>query len=262
MGKELTIFEYSRTIFEYYLFTEKSDRRVSTFSEQISPAGDYLMPSKWRVKRIFSPMVNILARCLGKRGVTPNGATWTMLVTAILSAIVLNLTGIEWVFGLLVFFTGVMDGVDGSIARQFQKVTKTGEFFDSFSDRISEIVISLGCLFYFMGQKVVIGVSIESWIAYMIMGSIMVSYVRARAVLIVKGDYDKGLFARSERLFTLFVFSMLSLFQLPMLQWGIVVVAIGANITAFYRVYMYRKMLKISGPIAGSSEPLPPEKKS
>ncbi len=208
-----------------------------------------MMPSKWRLKRVFSPLVNFLARGLGKRGLTPNGATWIMLTTAILSIIVLNVTRLEWVFGLLVFFTGVMDGVDGSIARQFTKNSKTGEFFDSFSDRISEIVISLGCLLYFMGQKLVMplptwGVSIESWIAYMIMGSIMVSYVRARAVLIVKGDYDKGLFARSERLFTLFIFSALSI-----LSWGIVVVAIGANITAFYRVYQYRKMLKLTGPI-------------
>ncbi len=215
------------------------------------------MPSKWRVKRIFSPMVKVLARRLGKLGVSPNGATWIMLGSAIVSSMVLDLTGIQWIFGLLVFFTGVMDGVDGSIARQFQKVTKLGEFFDSFSDRLSEIVLSLGCLFYFMGQKIVFGVSIESWIAYMIMGSIMVSYVRARAVLIVKGDYDKGLFARSERLFTLFVFSVLNL--LPV---GIVIVAIGANITAFYRVYRYRQMLKVSGPIAESSQITPSDQKS
>ncbi len=210
------------------------------------------MPSKWRVKRIFSPLVNVLARGLGKVGVTPNGATWMMLGTAILSIIVLNVTRLEWVFGLLVFFTGVMDGVDGGIARQFEKSSKTGEFFDSFSDRLSEIVLALGCLLYFMGQGLIMplptwGVRIESWIAYMIMGSIMVSYVRARAVLIVKGDYDKGLFARSERLFTLFIFSIFG-----MLSWGILVVAIGANITAFYRVYQYRKMLKVSGPISAT----------
>ncbi len=240
MGKDFIIFEYLH--YEYYLRSEKSDTIVNDFSGHYSPVGDLRMPSKWRVKRIFSPMVNVLARGLGKWGVSPNAATWMMLATAIASAIVLNLTGAQWAFGLLVFFTGVMDGVDGSIARQFQKTSKLGEFFDSFSDRLSEIILSLGCLFYFRDQGIIIGVSIESWIAYMIMGSIMVSYVRARAVLIVKGDYDKGLFARSERLFTLFIFSVLL-----MLPWGIMVVAIGANTTAFYRVYQYRKMLKESG---------------
>jgi len=209
------------------------------------------MPSKWRVKRIFSPLVNLLARGLGKWGISPNGVTWIMLGSAITSSIVLNLTGWEPLFGILAFFTGVMDGVDGSIARQFQKTSKTGEFFDSFADRLSEIILSLGFLVYFANfaeRGIVIGVSIESWIAYMIMGSIMVSYVRARAVLIVKGDYDKGLFARSERLFTLVIFSCFWL-----LSWGIVVVAIGANATALYRGYEYRKMLKISGPITPPS---------
>jgi phosphatidylglycerophosphate synthase len=206
------------------------------------------MPSKWRVKRIFGPLVKVMAQGLGKLGISPNGATWIMLCSSILSIIMLNVTRLEWVFGLLVFFTGIMDGVDGNIARQFNKTTKTGEFFDSFSDRLSEIILSLGALLYFMGQGVKIGVTIESWIGYMIMGSIMVSYVRARAALIVKGDYDKGLFARSERLFTIFIFSIFGI-----LEWGIIVVAIGANITAFYRVYEYRKMLKISGPIPVSS---------
>ena len=209
------------------------------------------MPSKWRVKRLFSPFVKLLARGLGHVGLTPNGATWMMLGLAILSVLVLNLTRLEWVYGILVFFTGIMDGVDGSIARQFQKSSKTGEFFDSFSDRLSEIILSLGCLFYFRGSNIIMpfptwGVSIESWIAYMIMGSIMVSYVRARAVLIVKGDFDKGLFARSERLFTIVIFSMFG-----GLAWGIMIVAIGANITAFYRVFEYRKMLKVAAPVAG-----------
>ncbi|OLS14498.1 MAG: CDP-alcohol phosphatidyltransferase [Promethearchaeota archaeon CR_4] len=209
------------------------------------------MPSKWRVRRIFGPLVNVLARGMGKLGLSPNGATWIMLGTAIASSIVLNLTRWELLFGILVFFIGIMDGVDGSIARQFHKASKMGEFFDSFADRLSEIILSLGFLFYFTGYTgnktfpfPAWGISIESWIAWMIMGSMLVSYVRARAELIVKGDFDKGLFARSERLFTLFFFSLFAL-----LPWGIVVVTIGANITAFYRLTQYRKMLKISGPI-------------
>jgi len=202
------------------------------------------MPSKWRMRRIFGPLVKKMARSFGRAGLSPNGATWIMLLSACASAIALNLTYM-WVFSVLVFFTGLMDGVDGNIARQFDKKTKLGEFFDSFADRLSEVVICLGILgYYTLHQNVWSNwlptwfPSIMSWIAYMILGSMLVSYVRARAEIIVKGDYDVGLFGRSERLFTIVIFSAISL-----LDWGVIVVAVGALATAFYRVYKYRAML-------------------
>lgn len=182
-----------------------------------------------------------MAYGFGRAGLHPNGATWIMLLCAVASAGVLYFTRIQWVFGILVLFTGLMDGVDGSIARQFNKKTKLGEFFDSFGDRISEVIISVGILAYYMPYDKVLPdwlPSILSWIAYMILGSMLVSYVRARAEIIVKGDYDIGLFGRSERLFALVIFSCIG-----WLQWGVVVVAIGSFATAFYRAYKYRLML-------------------
>ncbi|TFF88512.1 MAG: hypothetical protein EU550_01130 [Promethearchaeota archaeon] len=45
-----------------------------------------------------------------------------------------------------------------------------------------------------------------------LVGSIMISYLRARAEILKEGDYDVGLMARSERLFYLVITMILAYF--------------------------------------------------
>lgn len=170
------------------------------------------MPSKLRVRYVFRPLVRLIAKGLNRIGLSPNGATFLMLVFSILSVIGLILFNNILLFGIFVFCCGIFDGVDGAIARLSKKATSYGGFLDSTMDRFSEFVIFLGILIYcwtevlwtFIDMKLVIFIAFTS--------TIMISYTRARAEPIYHGDYDIGLMARSERLFYIFMISIIVFF--------------------------------------------------
>jgi len=170
------------------------------------------MASKFRLRRIFRPLVKSVAIILSKVGISPNLATFIMLSFSILSFIALVFFSNLLLFSILVFLTGFFDGVDGAIARIKGKATIFGGFFDSVMDRMSEFVIFFAFLFYcwnsflwgIIDMKIIIFVSFLS--------SIMISYLRARAEVFFKGDFDFGLMARSERLFYLVITMLIANF--------------------------------------------------
>jgi archaetidylinositol phosphate synthase len=170
------------------------------------------MTSKFRLRYIFKPLVNLIAKGLIRIGVTPNLATIIMLFFSVLSFISLVFLQNLLCFAILIFITGIMDGCDGAIARLTNKSTKFGGFFDSFMDRLSEFFIFLGLLIFckdellwnFFDMKLIIFISFLS--------SLMISYTRARAEVFFKGDFDIGLMARSERLFYLFMTMIIAFF--------------------------------------------------
>ncbi|MDX1797434.1 MAG: CDP-alcohol phosphatidyltransferase family protein [Candidatus Lokiarchaeia archaeon] len=170
------------------------------------------MPSKFRLRYLFKPLVRLISIGFIRIGITPNFATVIMLCFSIISFITLGLFRSLLYFSIFVFITGIMDGCDGTIARLTNNTSKFGGFFDSFMDRISEFFIFLGLYFYsqdqllwnFFDMKLIILISFSA--------TIMISYTRARAEVFFKGDFDIGLMARSERLFYLVVISVISYF--------------------------------------------------
>ena len=170
------------------------------------------MPSKFRLRYIFKPLINVIAKGLIRIGVKPNVATVIMLGFSILSFISLVIFRNLIQFSIFVFTTGIMDGCDGAIARLTKKSTKFGGFFDSSMDRLSEFIIFFG-LFIFNFNEILwnfIDMNLVIFISFLI--SIMISYSRARAEIFFKGDFDVGLMARSERLFYIFITMILAFF--------------------------------------------------
>ena len=170
------------------------------------------MASKFRLRYIFRPLVNLIAKGLIRIGVTPNLATIIMLSFSVLSFISLVFFRSLLCFSIFVFITGIMDGCDGAIARLTNNSTKFGGFFDSFMDRFSEFFIFLGLLI-FSKDKFLWGlIDMKLIIFISFLASIMISYSRARAEVFFKGDFDIGLMARSERLFYLFITMTIAFF--------------------------------------------------
>jgi CDP-diacylglycerol--glycerol-3-phosphate 3-phosphatidyltransferase len=169
------------------------------------------MPSKYRLRHLFKPLINVLAKGLSKIGVSPNLATLFMLCFAILSNITIVVFRNLLMFSILVFITGIMDGCDGAIARLTHRSSSFGGFFDSVMDRISEFFIFLGLIMYNWNNYLwnLIDMKLILIVSFLI--SLMISYSRARAEVFFKGDFDVGLMARSERLFYIFI-TMLSAF--------------------------------------------------
>ena len=135
-------------------------------------------------------------RVLIKLGVSPNAITMASLGTAAASAWALG-TGRFSLGGWLYLFTGILDIFDGRVARATGTVSPGGAFFDSVMDRYSELVVFGGLAYFYRG----------SWAMLVVMaaalGSVMVSYTRARAEGLGINDVNIGTMQRPERLFYL-----------------------------------------------------------
>ncbi|TXT67168.1 MAG: CDP-diacylglycerol--inositol 3-phosphatidyltransferase [Promethearchaeota archaeon] len=171
------------------------------------------MPSKFRLRYIFKPLIKGIAKPLSKTGFTANMATGVMFLNAILSFVFLVVLFKNLIlFSIFVFLTGIFDGVDGAIARLRNTQSAYGGFFDSFMDRLSEFVIFLALLIHFWDQKLWNIIDISFIMLISLVSSIMISYSRAKAESLFEGDFDIGLMARSERLFYLFITMIITFF--------------------------------------------------
>ena len=171
------------------------------------------MPSKFRLRHIFKPIIKLIAKGFIKIGIrNPNIITIIMLFSAILSSLSLILIQNLLVFAIFVFLVGIFDGVDGQVARLANRASSIGGFFDSFMDRISEFFIFLGLFIYYQNQFLWNFIDMKIIVFISFFTSILISYSRARAEVFYKGNFDIGLMARSERLFFIVVASTISFF--------------------------------------------------
>lgn len=141
-------------------------------------------------------------RALIRWHVSPNALTFASFVTACISGSFFAM-GNFGAGGWLYLLTGILDILDGRIARATGKVTKGGAFFDSVMDRYAELVVFAGLALYYR----------NSWALYVVLlasiGSIMVSYTRARGEALGV-EVNIGTMQRPERLFYLGVISGLA----------------------------------------------------
>jgi len=195
------------------------------------------MPSKFRVRGIFRGLVFAIARPLARIGARPDSITYASLLFALAAFISLPLTQLQWLFGILVFITGVLDGVDGAVARLNNSSSRSGGLTDSVIDKVAETFILAGIALAFPNTTL-FGLSVSMWVLFAIFGWLMTSYTRARAEGLGVTDLDIGLGGRSERLLTLVIFSLIGL-----VLWGLVIVTIMGLCTAAYRLYHYRNQI-------------------
>jgi CDP-diacylglycerol--glycerol-3-phosphate 3-phosphatidyltransferase len=127
------------------------------------------------------------------------------------------------------FFLGPLDALDGALARKLGRAQGGfGAFLDSTLDRLAEIVLFGGFIYYYanLGNEWMLAVT---YIA--ITGSIMVSYTRARAEAL--GLNAKiGVLSRVERYIVLMVFLVINQ---PYI--GLIILAVFTYFTAFQRMY-------------------------
>jgi len=172
------------------------------------------------IYKVIDPFVKVLI----KLGLTPNVVTTIGFMLNVGVAVIFiigaeegnrgDLTYVGWA-GALILFAGLFDMLDGQVARLGNMKSTFGALYDSVLDRYSELVMFLGAHHYFLS-------SIFAFIA--LIGSMMVSYVRARAEGLGV-DIKGGLMQRPERVITLGLFAMLC---------GVTSLYIGGN----YKLYV------------------------
>ena len=130
-----------------------------------------------RLRNILSPIVDGIARVLVKLGFSPSGLTVIGVLIACVSAALIA-QGMLAIGGGVMLIAGVFDMFDGAVARMTDRATKFGALFDSVMDRVSEAVVLLGLLWFYLED----GEQLGAVLVYVsIVGSTLVSYVRARA---------------------------------------------------------------------------------
>ncbi len=195
------------------------------------------MPSKFRVRGIFRGLVLLIARPFARAGVSPDSITYVSLLFALFAFISLPLTHLHVLFATLVFITGLLDGVDGAVARINDSATKAGGFTDSVIDKVAETLILAGIALAFPNTTI-LGLSVSMWALLAVFGWLLTSYTRARAEGLGVSDLDIGLGGRSERLLTLVIFSLAGF-----VIYGLVVVTIMGLGTAAYRLFHYKRQI-------------------
>ena len=128
-------------------------------------------------KKMSSLLETPAALLLIKLGLSPNKITVLGLIIAVFSAYLISVGQLAF-GGIALLVSGIFDILDGAVARLSDKETKYGAFLDSVTDRISESVILLGLLIFFLDTSSTWG-AVLTYTA--VVGSIGVSYVRARA---------------------------------------------------------------------------------
>jgi CDP-diacylglycerol--glycerol-3-phosphate 3-phosphatidyltransferase len=188
------------------------------------------MVTDW-VRRWSGSILIPIARFVSWTGISPNGITLIGFALTVAVAFLLAM-GYFPLAGALLIVAAFFDGIDGALARLLNRVTRFGAFLDSTTDRFSEAALFLGLLIYYYGQ----GAGVEVILCYMtIIGSLMVSYTRARA----EGlgiPLREGLFTRLERMVALIAGLLLSPW-VP-LWFALGLLAVLSNFTALQRIWL------------------------
>lgn len=207
------------------------------------------------LQQLIYKIINPLVHGMIKVGITPNIITTTGLILNMAAASLFVYAGVYkpgqlayvgWAGGI-VLFAGLFDMMDGRVARVGNMQSTFGALYDSVLDRYSELFTLFG-IFYYLMLNGYVWASIVTFLS--LIGSVMVSYVRARAEGLGL-ECKVGLMQRPERvvltaLGAIFcgVFAGCRAFD-PM--WILIVpqiiIALLANWTAFVRIAHCHKLL-------------------
>ena len=183
------------------------------------------------LRKTFKSILDKIAAFLIRLGLKPNIITISGLIGNIIAAILIGSGQLFW-GGVLAMLVGPFDALDGAMARLKNEPSKYGSFIDSVTDRYDELVLLAGLLVHF--------IMVDEWIGCVLVyfaavGSVMVSYVRAKAEAL--GYSAKvGILTRVERYLILIPGIILGK---PMIS--LAIIALLGNITAIQRFYFVRK---------------------
>lgn len=196
-----------------------------------------------KLKQRVQQMLAAEARGAHRVGLTPNMITGMGLILAFLSA----LAYYEWqsqplylLFAIvMLLLSGFCDVLDGVVARLYGQATIFGGFLDSILDRYADAAVYVGIV---LG-----GLCDYRWGIVAIVGSLLVSYSRARAEAAAIKMESIGLAERAERMIILLVATLIAVFWQPITVMNIAVIllAILSNLTVLQRsLYVYGKTKK------------------
>lgn len=171
-------------------------------------------------------IISLIVRGLSLARIHPNVLTFFGLVINIVAAVLLA-AGKFRTAGFVIMGAGLFDMVDGRVARETNRVTRFGGFFDSVLDRYSDLALLMGLLVYYGNINRPLYVVLT---ALVMTGSVMVSYTRARAENTIP-TCKVGFMERPERVVLLIIGALFD--RMAPVLW---VIAVLSNLTVIHRM--------------------------
>lgn len=197
-----------------------------------------------RLKQPARRLAEGCAALLARTGITPNGLTLIGFVLNVVVALVLA-GGALRVGGVLLLLAGGFDMLDGALARVSGASSRFGAFLDSTLDRYSEGAILCGLLFEASRR----GDSAVELLAFaVIVGSLMVSYCRARAEGLGLAC-EVGIAPRPERVLILGVGLIVGLEVV-----ALAILAVLVHVTAVQRILHVYRLTREATPSSGQEK--------
>jgi CDP-diacylglycerol--glycerol-3-phosphate 3-phosphatidyltransferase/archaetidylinositol phosphate synthase len=166
---------------------------------------------------------------LGALGLRPNAITTLSLLVSCLAAAAYSLR-LPTIGALGLLGSGLVDMLDGAVARAIGSATRFGAVYDHVLDRYAEFAVLLG-----IGVGGFVG---WVWVLFALFGIVMASYVRAKAES--AGGLKSctvGIAERQEKLILLLVGSVLQpLFPLALLI-CVFIVGVLSHVTVIQRLH-------------------------
>jgi len=174
----------------------------------------------------LNKVIMLIVRALALSKIHPNVLTFLGLVINGVAAWLLAAGQFRW-GGVVIICAGLFDMVDGRVARETNRVTRFGGFFDSVLDRYSDLALLVGLLVWYGSINRPFYVVLT---AIAMTGSVMVSYTRARAENSIP-TCKVGFMERPERVVLVIIGALFD--RMAPVLW---VIAVMANLTVVHRM--------------------------
>ncbi|MFN4133104.1 MAG: CDP-alcohol phosphatidyltransferase family protein [Candidatus Hadarchaeales archaeon] len=181
-----------------------------------------------KIKDKAAKLIEPFAEALVKRKIRPNILTLIGFIFCVLSAVFFTFH-FEIPGGLMLLVGGAFDMMDGAVARSGGMETKFGGVLDSTIDRVSDFLILAAIAYGWRLQTVIFPIWL--WCGAALLGSFLVSYIRARAEAAGATNMDVGIAERSERLLIIGLGSLVGL-----TAYATILVAVLSLLTAAHRL--------------------------
>ncbi|MHA1596925.1 MAG: archaetidylinositol phosphate synthase [Candidatus Asgardarchaeia archaeon] len=193
------------------------------------------MLNRWKkkIEKFFNP----IGKALSKTPASPNTLSILGFLSMISSAYFIQSNDLcLGVFFILL--SGLLDLMDGLVARMGGKVTKFGGVLDSVLDRYSDAVLYIVLIYR--------GYVSEIWGLLALVGSLLVSYSRARIEAVGVNMSGVGFLERPERLLIIMTSLVLYNFDLTFnpIEVASMIIAILTQVSVLQRVYHGYRVLK------------------
>lgn len=181
----------------------------------------------WAIGAACERIIFWIVRMLALSRIHPNVLTFIgLLINGVAAALLAS--GRFAPAGLVIMGAGLFDMVDGRVARETNRVTRFGGFFDSVIDRYSDLALLMGLLVYYASINRYFYVVLT---AVVMTASVMVSYTRARAENTIP-LCKVGFLERPERIVLLIIGALFD--RMAPVLW---VIAVVGNITVIHRMW-------------------------